>query len=187
MNQKLTLKYIRYLQKILPIKTVSFYKDEITIKIPTEHVETILTFLKYHSNCQYKSLTYIAGVDYPTNNRRFEVVYDLLSVRYNSRIRLKVSVGQLESIYSVEKIFPAANWFECEIFDMFGIFFLNHSNLRRLLTDYGFEGYPLRKDFPLSGFVELKYNDKEKRIVSEYLELAQEYRTFDFSTPWDKK
>ena len=98
-----------------------------------------------------------------------------------------MSVGQLESIYSVEKIFPAANWFECEIFDMFGIFFLNHSNLRRLLTDYGFEGYPLRKDFPLSGFVELKYNDKEKRIVSEYLELAQEYRTFDFSTPWDKK
>ena len=186
MKQKLTLKYIKYLQKILPIKTICFYKDEITIKVSTGHIEIILTFLKYHNNCQYKSLTYIAGVDYPVKNRRFEVIYDLLSVRYNSRIRLKVSVSQLESICSAERIFPAANWFECEIFDMFGVFFLNHSNLRRLLTDYGFEGYPLRKDFPLSGYVELKYNDKEKRIISEYLELAQEYRTFDFSTPWSK-
>lgn len=169
---------------MLPLKKVYLHKDEITLQISTQNILNILTFLKYHNNCQYKSLSYVAGVDYLNKKNRFDIVYDLLSIRYNCRIRVKTSLNQLESINSCEKLYPAANWFECEVFDMFGIFFSNHSNLRRLLTDYGFEGYPLRKDFPLSGFVELKYNDKKKRIVSEYLELAQEYRTFDFSTPW---
>lgn len=169
---------------MLPLKKVYLHKDEITLQISTQNILNILTFLKYHNNCQYKCLSYVAGVDYLNKKNRFDIVYDLLSIRYNCRIRVKMSLNQLESINSCEKLYPAANWFECEVFDMFGIFFSNHSNLRRLLTDYGFEGYPLRKDFPLSGFVELKYNDKKKRIVSEYLELAQEYRTFDFSTPW---
>ena len=185
MNQKLTSKYIKNLKEILPLKKVYFHKDEITLQIDASDLLNVLTYLKYHNNCQYKSLSYIAGADYPQKSNRFDVIYDLLSVRYNSRVRIKISLSQLDSVNSCEKIYPAANWFECEVFDMFGIFFLNHSNLRRLLTDYGFEGYPLRKDFPLSGFVELKYNDKKKRIVSEYLELAQEYRTFDFLTPWN--
>lgn len=184
MSQKLTSKYLKDLKKILPLRKVYLYKDEITLQISPPEILYVLTFLKYHNNCQYKSLSYVAGVDYLSQENRFDLVYDLLSIRFNSRIRVKIPLNQLESVNSCEKIYPAANWFECEVFDMFGIFFFNHSNLRRLLTDYGFEGYPLRKDFPLSGFVELKYNDKKKRIVSEYLELAQEYRTFDFLTPW---
>tara|TARA_B110000977_G_scaffold112411_1_gene145665 strand:+ start:27985 stop:28551 length:567 start_codon:yes stop_codon:yes gene_type:complete len=186
MNQNLISRYLRELKDILPIEKIRLYKDEINIQIRLDDLSNVLIFLKHHNNCQYKSLTHIAGVDYLQRDKRFEVIYELLSIRYNSRIRVKITLSQLELVESCEKIYPGANWFECEVFDMFGIFFSSHSNLRRLLTDYGFEGYPLRKDFPLSGFVELKYNDKQKRIVSEYLELAQEYRTFDFITPWNK-
>jgi NADH:ubiquinone oxidoreductase subunit C len=129
-------------------------------------------------------------VDYNFNSEagnfknRFELVYDLLSVKFNSRIRIKLSINQLQMVESCENVFIAAGWFESEIFDMFGIFFSNHSNLRRILTDYGFEGYPLRKDFPLSGFIELRYDDSQKRIVTDYIQFSQEYRTFDFLSPW---
>ena len=124
-------------------------------------------------------------MDYPENLYRFQIVYELLSVKFNSRIRFKVLTDELTPLNSVEKIFSAASWWECEIWDMFGVFFLNQHNLVRLLTDYGFQGYPLRKDFPLSGFTELRYNITKNRVVYENIELAQEYRTFEFISPWE--
>jgi len=178
------IKNIKMITKIFPIKKVQIFNNELVIFVENYLLVNLLFFLKYHMMCQYKILTAISGVDYPKKQNRFEVVYEILSIRYNNRIRIKVSVNQLETVESCEKIFPAASWFESEVFDMYGIFFINHSNLRRILTDYGFEGYPLRKDFPLTGFVELRYEEKQKRIISEFIELAQEYRTFDFLSPW---
>ena len=119
------------------------------------------------------------------NKYRFKLVYELLSVRYNSRIRIKIFLNELMNVNSCDKLFLTGGWYECEIWDMFGVFFTNHSNLKRILTDYGFEGYPLRKDFPLSGFIEMRYNEIEKRVIAEPIELAQEYRTFKFLSPWE--
>ena len=130
-------------------------------------------------------LTCISGIDYPEKTYRFQVVYELLSLRFNSRTRLKCYVNELIPVNSAEKIFIGASWWECEVWDMFGIFFSNHSNLVRILTDYGFEGYPLRKDFPLSGFVEASYDYTRKRVVNERVELSQEFRTFKFASPWE--
>jgi len=186
MNQKINIKNIKMLIKIFPIKKVQVYKNEIVMFVDSQYLLKFLLFLKSHVMCQYSILTCISGVDYFKKYNRFETVYDLLSIRYNNRMRVKISVNQLQFVDSCEKIYPSAGWYECEIFDMFGIFFANHKNLKRILTDYGFEGYPLRKDFPLSGYVELRYDDKQKRIISEYIELAQEYRTFDFSSPWNR-
>lgn len=171
--------------KILPIVRFELYKEETSFLIQTNLLTEILTIFKNHFKYQFKVLTCISGVDYPENLYRFQLVYELLSIKYNSRIRVKVLVDELLPIKSVEKVFSGASWWECEIWDMFGVFFLNHSNLTRLLTDYGFQGYPLRKDFPLSGFTESRYNVIKNRVVYENIELAQEYRTFDFSTPWD--
>lgn len=185
MNQKIIIKNIKTIVKNFPVKKVQVYQNEIVIFVHIQHLLKMLLFLKSHVMCQYNVLTCISGVDYFQKYDRFETVYDLLSIRYNNRIRVKVSVNQLQFVDSCEKIYPSAGWYECEIFDMFGIFFSNHKNLKRILTDYGFEGYPLRKDFPLSGYVELRYDDRQKRIISEYIELAQEYRTFDFLSPWN--
>jgi NADH/F420H2 dehydrogenase subunit C len=171
--------------KILPIVRFELYKEETSFLIQTNLLTEILTILKNHFKYQFKVLTCISGVDYPENLYRFQLVYELLSIKYNSRIRVKVLVDELLPINSVEKVFSGASWWECEIWDMFGVFFLNHSNLTRLLTDYGFQGYPLRKDFPLSGFTESRYNVIKNRVVYENIELAQEYRTFDFSSPWE--
>jgi NADH:ubiquinone oxidoreductase subunit C len=124
-------------------------------------------------------------VDYPENLYRFQVVYELLSIKFNARLRIKILINELIPVNSIEKIFPAATWWECEVWDMFGIFFINQFNLTRLLTDYGFQGYPLRKDFPLSGFTETRYNAIKNRVIYENIELAQEYRTFDFISPWE--
>ena len=129
-------------------------------------------------------MTSISGVDYPSNQFRFKLIYELLSVRYNSRIRMKILTHELVPVDSCHIIFPTASWFECEIWDMFGVFFKNHLNLKRILTDYGFNGYPLRKDFPLSGFLEVHYNEVEKRVVNESIELSQEYRTFNYLSSW---
>ncbi len=126
----------------------------------------------------------IAGVDYPTRENRFEVVYNLLSVRYNNRIRVKTYASEVNPVPSVSSLYPGANWFEREAWDMYGIFFTGHPDLRRILTDYGFEGYPLRKDFPLTGYVEVRYDDEKKRVVAEPLELAQQFRSFDNASPW---
>ena len=127
----------------------------------------------------------ITAVDYPLRSSRFEVVYQLLSIHYNARIRVKTNVDELTPIESVSSLFPSANWFERETWDMFGICFLNHPDLRRIFTDYGFEGHPLRKDFPVSGYVEFRYDDSKKRVISEPVELAQEFRYFDFASPWE--
>ena len=145
-----------------------------------------MTFLKTHTNAQYDMLLDITAVDYPERNKRFDVVYILLSVKFNSRLIVKLSVDEITPIPTIEKIYPSAGWYERETWDMFGIFFQENKDLRRILTDYGFEGYPLRKDFPLSGYVEVRYDDAQRRVVVEPLEMTQEFRLFDFTSPWEK-
>lgn len=179
-----TLLALKKIIKIFPIKKVQCFKDEIIIFVENSLLLNFLTFLKYHLLCQYSILVSISGVDYIKKKNRFELVYDLLSIKYNNRIRIKISVNQLQMVESCEKLYFSAGWYENEIYDMFGIFFFNNKNLRRILTDYGFEGYPLRKDFPLSGFVELRYDDSQKRIITDYIQFSQEYRKFEYINPW---
>jgi NADH/F420H2 dehydrogenase subunit C len=185
MNHLFIAENLRVISKVLPILKIQIHQKDISIVVKNEHLINVLNFLKNHIKYQFKILTCISGVDYPANKHRFKVVYELLSVRYSTRIRVKVLTHELMSIESAGAIFPAANWYESEIWDMFGVFFSNHSNLTRLLTDYGFEGYPLRKDFPLSGFVEASYDYTRKRVSNERVELSQEYRAFKFSSPWE--
>ena len=186
MKHKLTLSSIQKLTQVLPILKVQTFSDEIVIFVKSEVLLDTLFFLKNHTLCQFTILTSITGVDYPDKKSRFEIVYDLLSVVFNRRLRIKVVVDELESVNSCENIYSAANWFECEVWDMFGVFFRNHSNLRRILTDYGFEGHPLRKDFPLNGYIEVRYSENHKRVITESIEFSQEYRTFNFFGPWNK-
>jgi len=160
--------------------------DELEILIAPEGVLPVITFLKDHHNAQFASLADICGLDMPTREYRFEIVYNLLSLRYNSRIRVKTYTDELTPIDSINSVFAAANWYEREIWDMFGVFFTNHPDLRRILTDYGFEGHPLRKDFPLSGYIEVRWDDEAKRVVQEPVELAQEFRKFDLAAPWEQ-
>ncbi|KAF2897039.1 hypothetical protein ILUMI_09133 [Ignelater luminosus] len=160
--------------------------DELEVLVVPEGVLPVLQFLKDHHNAQYASLVDIAGMDVPSRECRFEIIYNLLSLRFNSRIRVKTYADELTPIDSCNDIFRAANWYEREIWDMYGVFFANHPDLRRILTDYGFEGHPFRKDFPLSGYVEVRYDDEQKRVVIEPLELAQEFRKFDLSAPWEQ-
>jgi len=160
--------------------------DELELLISAEGVLCVLDFLKSHHNAQFTSLIDIAGVDVPTRKYRFEIVYNLLSLRYNSRIRVKTYTDELTPIDSCDSIFKAANWYEREIFDMFGVYFSGHPDLRRILTDYGFEGHPLRKDFPLSGYLEMRYDDELRRVVYEPVELSQEFRKFDLAAPWEQ-
>jgi len=176
---------LKKVTKLLPILKIQIYQKEISLIINKNDLLIVLFFLKNHINYQFKILTCISGIDYPSNKFRFKVVYELLSVKYNFRIRIKVLTDELMPIESCGNIFQAAHWYESEIWDMFGIFFSNHSNLTRLLTDYGFEGYPLRKDFPLSGFIETSYDYTKKRVANEPVELSQEYRAFKFSSPWE--
>jgi len=160
--------------------------DELEILIAPSGVVPVMSFLKNHHNAQFGSLVDIAGVDFPTREYRFEIVYNLLSLRYNSRIRVKTYTDEFTPIDSINDIFKAANWNEREAWDMFGIYFSNHPDLRRILTDYGFDGHPLRKDFPLTGYVECRYDDELRRVVQEPVELAQEYRKFDLAAPWEQ-
>uniref|UniRef100_D8FRQ1 NADH dehydrogenase [ubiquinone] iron-sulfur protein 3 n=1 Tax=Asplenium nidus TaxID=29642 RepID=D8FRQ1_ASPND len=141
-------------------------------------------FLRCHTNTRFGILIDICGVDYPSQKRRFGVVYNLLSIQYNSRIRIRIGVDEITPVSSVISIFPSAGWWEREVWDMFGLIFSHHHDLRRILTDYGFEGHPLRKDFPLSGYAEVRYDDSEKRVVSEPVEMTQEFRYFDLASPW---
>lgn len=159
--------------------------SELEICIHPDGVIPVLTFLRDHSNAQFKSLADLTAVDIPTRQNRFEIVYNLLSLRFNSRIRVKTYTDELTPVESSVSVYKAANWYEREIWDMFGVFFANHPDLRRILTDYGFEGHPFRKDFPLSGYVELRYDDEVKRVVAEPVELAQEFRKFDLNSPWE--
>ena len=185
MNNSFLIKNFKSLVKTLPILKIQIHHSDISIVIKDRYLLPVLYFLKNNSLYQFKILTCISGVDYPFNKYRFVVVYELLSVRFNTRLRLKVFTHELKPLESAGKVFPSASWYESEIWDMFGIFFSNHSNLVRLLTDYGFEGYPLRKDFPLSGFVESSYDYTRKRVSNERVELSQEYRSFKFTSPWE--
>jgi NADH-quinone oxidoreductase subunit C len=158
---------------------------ELTITVPREEIGRVLGYLRDDPQCAFQILIDLCGVDHPSRPKRFDVVYHLLSVSYNSRIRVKLEAGENEPVPSVISAYPVANWFEREAFDMYGILFSDHPDLRRLLTDYGFEGYPLRKDFPLTGFVEVRYDDEQKRVVYEPVKLVQEFRDFDFLSPWE--
>ena len=185
MKKILLKKSLKELYQLCPVEKVQFFNNNLNIIVKPKFLFNVLLFFKNHVMYQFKVLTCISGVDYPMNKYRFQVVYELLSIRYNQRIKVKTFTHELLALDSIEKSFPAANWYECEIWDMYGIFFKNHSNLKRILTDYGFEGYPLRKDFPLSGFIEMRYNEIEKRVVNESLELCQEYRTFNYLSSWE--
>ena len=162
---------------------VSF--DELNINVVPSNIVGLIEFLKSDRSCRFSSLVDITAVDYPGREKRFEVVYHLLSMYENHRVRLRMSVREEDFIASIIEVHPSANWFEREIFDMFGILFTGHPDLRRLLTDYGFRGHPLRKDFPTTGYTELRYDEAEKRVVYESVSLVQEYRQFDFMSPWE--
>jgi len=159
-------------------------RGELSIQVKREEIERVLTYLRDNVNCQFKQLLDLCGVDYPEREERFEVVYNLLSMAHNRRIRVKVRTAG-EPVPSVVGVFSTAGWFERECWDLFGVPFEGNPDLRRLLTDYGFEGHPLRKDFPLTGFVEMRYDDEKKRVVYEPVKLTQEFRTFDFLSPWE--
>jgi NADH dehydrogenase (ubiquinone) Fe-S protein 3 len=167
------------------IQKAIFSKKEIIFEISAENLLPFFSFIKDHTQTQFKMLIDLTAVDYPSRSKRFEIVYNLLSIHHNSRIRIKTFVDELTPLDSLTNIYNSANWFERETWDMFGVFFTQHPDLRRILTDYGFEGHPLRKDFPLSGFVEVRYDDTEKRVITERLEITQEFRYFDFSSPWE--
>ena len=162
---------------------VSF--EELTMTVARDQICSVLKYLRDDAQCRFECLIDICGVDYPGRDQRFDVVYHLLSPRNNLRIRIKTRTDETSPVPSVVDIFPAANWFEREAFDMYGIRFSDHPDLRRILTDYGFKGYPLRKDFPVSGYVEVRYDDEKKRVVYEPVKLAQEFRNFDFMSPWE--
>ncbi len=158
---------------------------ELTLTVEREQIARVLRFLRDDGRCRYEILIDICGVDYPERAERFDVVYHLLSPRLNQRIRVKLTTDDATPVASVVEVFAAANWFEREAYDMYGILFSGHPDLRRLLTDYGFQGFPLRKDFPLTGYVEVRYDDEKKRVVYEPVKLTQEFRTFDFESPWE--
>jgi NADH-quinone oxidoreductase subunit C len=158
---------------------------ELTITVAPSEIVNVLRFLRDDLSLQFVCLIDICGVDYPERTRRFDVVYHLLSPRQNARIRVKVEIGEDMAIPSATEIFPGADWYEREVYDLYGILFTGHPDLRRLLTDYGFQGHPLRKDFPLTGFLEVRYDDEQKRVVYEPVRLAQEFRSFDFESPWE--
>jgi NADH dehydrogenase (ubiquinone) Fe-S protein 3 len=179
---------IKFIIKMVP-KWIQFYvclNQEHIFYISPKYIVPFLYFLRDHNKTQYKVLVDVTAVDYPSRPLRFEIVYNLLSINYNMRIRIKTCVDEITPVSSSTVVYSSAGWWEREVWDMFGIFFSKHPDLRRILTDYGFEGHPLRKDFPLSGYVEVRYDDSEKRVVTESLELTQEFRYFDFASPWEQ-
>ncbi len=158
---------------------------ELTFATTPDHLLEVLIFLRDDENCLFQTLVDICAVDFPEHAQRFELVYHLLSMRKNQRIRVKLQTNDTDATPSAVRVYPAANWYEREAFDMYGVLFSDHPDMRRLLTDYGFEGYPLRKDFPLTGRVQVRYDNAEKRVVTEPVKLVQEYRNFDFLSPWE--
>jgi NADH-quinone oxidoreductase subunit C len=159
--------------------------NELTIEVEREKLAEVIASLRDDSRCRFGCLIDICGADYPEREERFDVVYHLLSPWLNQRIRVRVTTDAAKPVPSITGLFPAANWFEREAYDLYGILFAGHPDLRRILTDYGFQGHPLRKDFPLTGFVEVRYDDELKRVVYEPVKLMQEYRSFDFLSPWE--
>jgi NADH dehydrogenase (ubiquinone) Fe-S protein 3 len=168
------------------IQQISVWKDELSIHIPPSGVIPVFSFLKYHSAAEYTQISDITAVDYPTKDQRFEVVYNMLSVRHNSRIRVKTYADEATPVPSITPLYDGANWYEREVYDLFGVFFTGHPDLRRIMTDYGFDGHPLRKDFPMTGYTEIRYDEEKKRIVVEPLEMTQAYRNFrSGSAAWE--
>ena len=161
------------------------FKDELTLKVPLASLIKVLSFLRDDANCQFKQLMDVCGIDHPEQEKRYGVVYNLLSLTLNLRIRVKVLTDDETPVPTSTGLFSSANWFEREVWDMYGVYFSEHPDLRRILTDYGFEGHPLRKDFPLSGYVELRYDNEQKRVVYEPVKLTQDFRSFDFLSPWE--
>ncbi|KAG5362483.1 putative NADH-ubiquinone oxidoreductase 30.4 kDa subunit [Yarrowia sp. C11] len=180
--------YAKYIMAALPkyIQGFSVWKDELTLHVAPSAVIPVTTFLRDNTSTQYKSIIDITAVDYPSRENRFEVVYNFLSVRHNSRIRLKTYATELTPVPSITCLYEGANWFEREAYDMYGVFFEGHPDLRRIMTDYGFEGHPLRKDFPLTGYTEVRWDEEKRRVVYEPLELTQAFRNFSAgSTAWE--
>ena len=185
------LKNIQEIEKIINSELTSKIKkstiafNEILIETDVDNLLNIIQFLKLNDNCKFKQLIDIAGIDFPEKDKRFRIVYLLLSHENNLRIKVSIDFDIQKKISSIIKLFPSANWMEREVFDMYGIKFTNHPDLRRILTDYGFKGYPLRKDFPLTGFNEVRYSEKDKKVIYESVKLEQNYRNFDFESPWE--
>ena len=167
------------------VSRVEVIGSELILHVPHDRIEEALTFLRDDGLCQYRTLVDIAGVDWPAREKRFDVVYHLLSMRQNQRLRIKTYLREDEIAVSVVNIYPNADWYEREVFDMYGILFGGHPDMRRILTDYGFTGYPLRKDFPVTGYNEVRYDEEAKRVVYEPVKLVQEMRSFDFMSPWE--
>ena len=159
--------------------------DQLFIDVEVEDIISTILFLKTNEKCKFKQLIDITAVDYPQREKRFKIVYLLLSHENNLRIVININIDEEINVPSITKIFPSANWMEREVFDMYGISFKDHPDLRRILTDYGFDGYPLRKDFPLTGHIEVRYSEEKKKVISEPVKLDQEYRDFDFESPWE--
>ena len=184
-------KNLQFIEKIInselssKIQRSSIDHDELLIEVSDNNLLDVIQFLKSNEKCKFRQLIDIACVDYPENEKRFELIYLFLSHEHNTRIKLLIKFQLDQVINSLTKIFPSANWMEREVFDMYGIKFKNHPDLRRILTDYGFKGHPLRKDFPLTGFNEVRYSEKEKKVIYEPVKLEQNYRNFDFESPWE--
>jgi NADH-quinone oxidoreductase subunit C len=167
------------------VSEVAISNGELSLRCASNNLIKVLTFLRDDTQCQFKALMDLCGVDHPEREPRFDVVYNLLSISQNTRIRLKTATDENTPVPSATAVFHSANWWERETWDMYGIFFADHPDLRRILTDYGFEGHPMRKDFPLTGYVEVRYDDEQKRVVYEPVKLVQEFRNFDFLSPWE--
>ena len=167
------------------IKKSQINFDQLFVDVNVEDVISTILFLKTNEKCKFKQLIDITAVDYPQREKRFKIVYLLLSHQNNLRIIISTNIDEKETVPSITKIFPSANWMEREVFDMYGVSFKDHPNLRRILTDYGFDGYPLRKDFPLTGHTEVRYSEEKKKVISEPVKLDQQYRNFDFESPWE--
>ena len=185
------LKNIQEIEKVINSELTSKIKkstiafNEILIETDADNLLNVIQFLKLNDNCKFKQLIDIAGIDFPEKDKRFRLVYLFLSHENNLRIKVSIDFDNQKKISSITKLFPSANWMEREVFDMYGIKFTNHPDLRRILTDYGFKGYPLRKDFPLTGFNEVRYSEKSKKVIYEPVKLEQNYRNFDFESPWE--
>jgi len=177
----------RHIEVSLPdaVRSVEILLGELIIRIEPSKVVKVMTFLRDDTNCRFQQMMDLTAADYPDRTERFDVIYNLLSLRHNQRIRVKLSTDEDTPVPSITGVYTVANWFEREIWDLFGVFFSDHPDLRRILTDYGFEGHPMRKDFPLTGYVEMRYDDEQKRVVYEPVRLQQDFRSFDFLSPWE--
>ena len=173
------------IEKNCKLNDIDVNLGQLQLSVDPANLIPVIDFVKNDPSCEFKQITDIAGVDFPENEKRFEVIYHFLSFRFNLRLRVKTQISEEESLPSITSIFPAANWFEREAFDMYGITFTDHPDLRRILTDYGFEGHPLRKDFPITGHNEVRYSEEAKKVIYEPVKLEQNYRNFDYESPWE--